>query len=263
MFDHPKHLTDAFVNVTHELADCRLVGAERHLAGGRALYAHLLLHRCCVYPVPGAQRSILVHQELGDNEHRKAFGARSGALGSSQHEVDDVLGGVVLAAGDESFDALDVPGAVAGRYRLCGAGPDIGSGVRLRQDHGAGPPLFEHPAGQPLLILIALFVEHPGEHGRRCVEQCRRIAACQKFLTGPDNRAGKHQPSCDVRHRHAIPSAVSQRRQAGLQAVREANLAVDELERDTVGIHETVGPFLAGETLDLTEHVGDHGPVSA
>ena len=53
-----------------------------------------------------------VDMELGHQEHGQALGAGPGALRAGQHQVDDVLRHVVLAAGDEPLHALDVPGAV-------------------------------------------------------------------------------------------------------------------------------------------------------
>ena len=61
------------------------------------------------------------------------------ALGPREHQVDDVVLEVVLGAGDEALDALDVPRAVGLRDRLGAAGADVGARVGLGQHHRGAP----------------------------------------------------------------------------------------------------------------------------
>ena len=62
--------------------------------------------------VARAQRAVLVDEELGHQEQRDAAraGRRIGQAG--QHEMDDVVGHLVVAVGDEDLGAEDAVGAV-------------------------------------------------------------------------------------------------------------------------------------------------------
>ena len=58
---------------------------------------------------------------------------------AGEHQMDDVLGQIVLAGGDEDLGAGDLVAAVAGGL---GAGADqaeIGAALRLGQAHRAAP----------------------------------------------------------------------------------------------------------------------------
>ena len=92
--------------------------AEVQQGVGGGVVAHLVVeaHQCDV--VAGA-----VGEVLGDNEQRDALdaGAAAGSLG--QHQVHDVLGKLVVAAGDPHLGAGDPVGAVPGGH---GLGGDIG-----------------------------------------------------------------------------------------------------------------------------------------
>ena len=150
LFDDPEHLPDPVVHAADQGADRRaapwLNSAEGQLARGGRLQAHLVLEVGGEHAVALAERPVLVDQVLGHQEHGQALGAGAVALGPGQHEVEDVLGQVVLRAGDEPLDALDVPGAVGLLDRPGPAGPHVGARVRLGQHHGAAPLAFD---GQP------------------------------------------------------------------------------------------------------------------
>ena len=64
----------------------------------------------------------------------------SGASGSAgQHEVDDVVGDVVVAPGDEDLLAGEPVAAVAVRHGARAHRRQVRAGLRLGQVHGAGP----------------------------------------------------------------------------------------------------------------------------
>ena len=123
----------------------RLVLAEGELAGVGHLDAHLVLDVGDVGAVAlaGQLAGLGVEVELRHDEQREALGAgAAGALDADragEHEVDDVLGQVVLGRGDEALDALDVPGAVVVRGGLGAAGADVGAGVGLGEHHRGVP----------------------------------------------------------------------------------------------------------------------------
>jgi hypothetical protein len=58
--------------------------------------------------------------------------------------VDDVLGQVVLATGDEDLGAADLVAAVGLRLGLGADDAQVGTGVRLGQAHGTGPDAGIH-----------------------------------------------------------------------------------------------------------------------
>jgi hypothetical protein len=61
-----------------------------------------------------------------------------------QHQVDDVLGQVVLAAGDEDLGAADLVAAIGLGLGLGADDAQVGAGMRLGQAHGTGPDAGVH-----------------------------------------------------------------------------------------------------------------------
>ncbi len=101
---HGEHRRQALVDLAHQPT----TGAvEVHHAGGRGLDPHLVLDGAAVHRVACAERAVVADQELRHQEQRDAArtGRRVGQLG--QHQVDDVLGEVLLAAGDEDLRPAD------------------------------------------------------------------------------------------------------------------------------------------------------------
>ena len=108
-----------------------------------------------------------VEEELRHEEQRQTLGARSGALGAGQHQVEDVLEQVVgVTGGDEALHAVDVPGAVLLLDGLGAAGADVGTGVGLGEHHGRGPSRARRPA-------------RPTSSAPRC-RGCRRSARSRR-----------------------------------------------------------------------------------
>ena len=58
---------------------------------------------------------------------------------AGKHEVDDVVGQVVLAVGDEGLLAEEPEGSILGALRLGGDGTELGARLRLGQIHGHHP----------------------------------------------------------------------------------------------------------------------------
>ena len=110
-----------------------------HHAGGVAVDAHLVLDRAAGDAVALAERAVRVDEELRHDEERDALGALRRALDAGEHEMDDVLGEVVLAGRDEDLGAGDRVGAVAVRHGLGLEKTEIGAAMRLGEVHRAGP----------------------------------------------------------------------------------------------------------------------------
>ena len=84
-----------------------------HHAGGVAVDAHLLFDRAAARRRCARRASRRRStSELRHHEQRDALGARGRAFDARQHQVDDVLGQVVLAGGDEDLGAGDLVAAV-------------------------------------------------------------------------------------------------------------------------------------------------------
>ncbi|MCY1356429.1 hypothetical protein D9M69_428820 [compost metagenome] len=168
---------------------------EVHHAGGRALDAHLVFDRAAGHGVLLAQRAVLVDQHLGHQEQRDALGAgrRVGQLG--QHQVDDVLGQVVLAAGDEDLGAADLVAAVGLRFGLGADHAEVGAGVRLGQAHRAAPHAGVHVRQVLLLELFAgvRIQRQAGAGGEHRVEAERQVGGVDHFLDlGADHLGHAH-----------------------------------------------------------------------
>ena len=110
MFDDAEHLPDPVVDPADEVPDRRPVLAQGQLGGDGAFQAQLVLDPGGNDPVSLTEGAVGVDEELGDDEERQSLGSGPGAVGPGQHQVDDVLGGVVLAARDEPLDAFQVIG---------------------------------------------------------------------------------------------------------------------------------------------------------
>ena len=95
------------------LADQPALGAVVVQDAGRiAVDAHLVLDRAADDAVARAGRAVGVGQELRHDEQRDALDARRRALDAGEHEMDDVVGEIVLAGRDEDLLAGDRVGAV-------------------------------------------------------------------------------------------------------------------------------------------------------
>ena len=85
-----------------------------------------------------------VDQELRHDEQRDALDAFRRVRRAREHEVDDVLGVVVLAVGDEDLLAEELVRAVALRHGARAHRREVGARLRLGQVHRAGPRAGDH-----------------------------------------------------------------------------------------------------------------------
>ena len=141
-------------------------------------------------PIAGAYfERIGVEQVLRHIEQAQAFGARTGALRSGQHEVEDVLGGIAhVPTGYESLDALDVPSAVGLLDGLGAARSDVGSGVGFGEHHG-GLPTTLHTHCRPAPLLFVALDEKRLSQERAEVEEIRGgVGADDHFVDPPGQR---------------------------------------------------------------------------
>ncbi|MCY1229122.1 hypothetical protein D9M72_414780 [compost metagenome] len=101
--------------------------------------AHLVLDRAALDAVALARVAVGIGDELGHHEQRDALGAARRVRQACQHQVDDVLGHVVLAGRNEDLGARDQVRTVGLRLCLGTEDAEVGAAVRLGQAHGAGP----------------------------------------------------------------------------------------------------------------------------
>eukprot|EP00053_Salpingoeca_punica_P011811 m.105261 g.105261 ORF g.105261 m.105261 type:complete len:692 (-) comp15789_c0_seq1:35-2110(-) len=155
-----EHVAQAVVLLADEEAGGLV---EEHDGGGGGLDAHLVLDVAAADVLLLVERAVGLGQELRHDEERDAAGALGGAGGAGQHNVDNVVGQVVLAGRDEDLLAGDLVRAVG---LLDGLGLDlaqVGAALRLGQAHGA-EPLARGQLGQVVLLLLLRGVQGEGVH---------------------------------------------------------------------------------------------------
>ena len=162
----------------------------------RPAVAHLVVEPGQDDVVALAQRAVLVHQELRHDEQRDALHAGRTAGDLGQHQVDDVLGQLVVAAGDPHLVAGQPVGAVVLRL---GPGGDVGqrrAGLRLRQRHGAEPAALElRPHVGVDLLGAAVGEQQPGvAHGQERIGRRADVGRLEP---------GEHRLPDGVRQLHA------------------------------------------------------------
>src|SRR5579872_7107281 len=86
-------------NFRSEEAGGAAIVAVNHRAGGGSMNAELVLDRMRAQVVARSRRAVLVEQELRHQEERNALRAPRRIGQPRQHEMDDVVGEVVLAVG--------------------------------------------------------------------------------------------------------------------------------------------------------------------
>ena len=113
---HREHAGEAAIFLADEIADGAAMVAVDHGAGRRAVDAELVLDRVRAHVVALARRAVVLEQEFRHQEQRDAARAGRRIGQPRQHEMDDVVGQIVLAIGDEDLLAHDAIGPVAGAF---------------------------------------------------------------------------------------------------------------------------------------------------
>ena len=157
---------------------------EAELAGGGGLDAHLVLEGGAQHAVAHAGFAGRVGQEFGDQEQADAFDAGRGVQQAGEDEVDDVLGQVVFAGGDEDLVAGDAVGAVVLRGGLGAQQAEIGAAMGFGEAHGAGPGAGDHLGEVELLQLVAGVVEDRliGAMGQAGIEAEAHVGGARHLL---------------------------------------------------------------------------------
>ena len=114
-----------------------------HHAGGVAVDAHLGLQPAAGDRVALARRAVLARQELRHDEERDALHAGRPAWDPRQHQMDDVVGQVVLSGRDPDLLAGDAVAAVLLRLGLGADEAEVGPALRLGEVHRARPAALD------------------------------------------------------------------------------------------------------------------------
>ena len=181
---HGEHRGHALVGGTHQPAHGVL---ELQGAGGRGADAHLVLDAGAADAVALAGTPAvrpLGGEELGHDEEADAARAGGGIGQLREHQMDDVLGQVVLAGADEDLGAGHAAAAV-----VCGHGPganqaEVGATLRLGQAHGARPrAVGELGQEDPLQPLVGMRRERiVGAVAKAGIDGEREIGAGEHLL---------------------------------------------------------------------------------
>ena len=182
--------------------------------------AELVFDRMGAHVVARAERAVGVEQKLGHQEQRNAARAGRRVGQAREHEVDDVIGQVVLAVGDEDFLTLDAIAAIAGALGAGAQRADVGACLRLGELHRAGPfagdEFFEIGA---LELFAAVGVERVDRaHGQQRANAERHrggvphLCACgiddlRQPLAAPFDRARQGRSSRPCTRRGRPPSS--------------------------------------------------------
>ena len=136
---HREHAGHAGIFLADQVTDSAAIIAEDHGAGRRAVNAELVLDGMRAHIVALAERAVRLEQEFRHQEQRNAARAGRRIGQPRQHEVNDIVGEIVLAVSDEDLLSGDAIAAVPGAFGARAQRADIGAGLRLGELHGAHP----------------------------------------------------------------------------------------------------------------------------
>ena len=114
---HHEHGGEAAIFLADQPADGAFVVAIDHHAGRRGVNAELVLDAGAAHVVARAERAVRFDQEFRHEEQRQAARAGRRAGQARKHEMDDIVGHVMLAIGDEDLLAENAVGSVRHRAR--------------------------------------------------------------------------------------------------------------------------------------------------
>ena len=143
--------------------------------GRIAVNAHLLFDGAADDAIACPHRTVLVNEELGDDEQRYALGRIRRARQLGQNEMDDVFREVMLACRDENLGAGDRITAIGLRFGLGTNETQVSAALRLGQVHRARPFAADHLGKiHGLLLGRALGQQRRGGTMRQGRDTCRK-----------------------------------------------------------------------------------------
>ena len=197
-----------------------------------------------MHVVARAQATVGVDHELGHDEQRNSLHPLGRVRQAGEHEVDDVVGEVVLAVGDEDLLAEDLVGAVTLRLGLGAHRGEVGTGVRLGEVHRAGPLAGDH-LGQVEVLLLVGAAQHQGLDGAAGQHRAQReghVGRLPHFHDRGGEQLGKALAAVFRIARQRGPARLGELRVGVLPARRGGDLAIVPL-----GAFLVAGPVQRGE----------------
>ena len=236
---HREHVFDAAVLLADQLAEGAAVVAIGEDRSRAAMDAQLVLERDGADVVARAELAVGADHDLRHDEQRDALHARRRIGRARQHHMDDVLGHIVVAIGDEDLLAGDAV-MLAVLHRAGAQRADVGAGLRLGQVHRAGPAAMDQR--RQVLRLLRRRAEAvqqlDGGLGQQRAEAEGHVGAVPHLLhrrspgprAGPgrrrrDRRAGRssrHRRTAD-RHRRSRRACARRRSPAGCPGCRRCD----------------------------------------
>ena len=257
---HGEHASHAAVLLADEVAGGAAPVAIDHGAGGRGVEAELVLDRVGAGVVAGAERTVGIDQKFRHQEQRHA--ARSGrrVRQPRQHQVDDIVGQIMLAIGDEDFLAADAVGPVAGALRPRAQGPDIGARLRLGELHGAHPLAGDESWQKSALERVGAVGNERVDagHGQDRPEPERHGGRVPHLDAGGVERMRQMLAAPLRGRREPIPAGRGPGAIGLLPARRRGDDAVLELRAAAVADRVERRQHLGGKAARLFEHCVDH-----
>jgi hypothetical protein len=287
---HVEHAAQAFARLADEVAHGAGLSQHRKLAlaeieqgvGGAAPTELVVEARQRHVVALASQLALGVHQLLGHDKERNALDPRHQLAvrprNLGQHQVDDVLGELMLAGRDPHLVAFE-PVARAQRVRLKAlaighrAGGNVREGrarLRLRQAHGAGEAAIEFVGGKHLFLQRrAMRHQQIGiadgeqaaadadgrsakEHARRRFDQIGQLHAAHRVVLGSTQHA---------RLGVGIPGLLRCRRQDHLLTVEARLFGVDQAVEGGVLLARNALAGLEHRVEGLARMVGKARPV--
>src|SRR6266511_660762 len=255
-----EHVLEAAVLLPDEPADRAVLVAEGEHRGRARVDSELVLERHAADVVPGAEAPVRVDEHLRHDEERDALHALRRVRRPREDEVDDVLGEVVVAVGDEDLLPLEAVGAVLLRHRARADRGEVRPGPGLGQHHRAGPLARGQLREVPRLQLRrALRLERiDGAAGEHRAEGEREVRGVPHLLDEGRDEAGHALAAVLRLDRQGVPPAVYELPVGVAPASGGGNLAV--LHAGALEIADDVegGEHAAGELRRLLEdRLGD------
>ena len=206
---HDEHALQALILLADQISGRPVI---IHHAGRIAVDAHLVLDRPAAEVIAGPETPVGIDQKLRHDEQADALHIVRRAADLGQHQMDDVVGHVMLTRRDENLGAADLVAAIRLRLGLGADEAEIGAAMRLGQVHRAGPAPVDHVGQEALFQLVGCRDIDRGNRStcQARVHRKRHIGGAEIFLHRHRNRVGQSLPAIFGRGTQCPPAAVAE-----------------------------------------------------
>ena len=253
-----EHLADAHVRLPADQETAALaILAEVQNRGRRGADAELVLDRGRDDVVGAGEAAVLLDPDLRHDEEGEPLRALRRALDAREHEVDHVLGHVVVAGRDPALragDRVEVTVALPGGGAR---GADVRAGVRLREAHRARETARDHVGQEAgLLLREAEFRDHLEVPARQVgIHVPGGVAAAQEFLHLDRDRVGTGEAAVLLGGREGEDPEFVDPLPGLAEAGRGDDLTVAQRAAGTVADPVQRAEDLKGEALGRIDHL--------